>query len=79
MTHGKSGSRYWNHSSPMISAGDVFNLEYQTDKQEVTGWHGKRKYNLNVIKKLATLYRIYAEYFDNEGISFNVALDTVPN
>ena len=34
----QSGSRYWNHSSPIVSAGDVFNWEYQTDTK--TGGNG---------------------------------------
>ena len=81
----QSGSRYWNHSSPIVSAGDVFNWEYQTDTKQ--GGNGAFEAQVQSECNQETGYfvqGIYAEYFDNEGISFNVAsmpdlIDRVPD
>ena len=69
-----SGSRYWDASSPNVASGDEFNWSYQTDTKE--GGNGALE------AKIATegnqesgdlLPGIFAEYFDNEGISFSTA------
>ena len=69
-----SGSRYWNISAPTVSAGDDFNWSYQTANKQ----GGNGAFEASVSSECSQesghlLSGIYAEYFDNEGISFNSA------
>ena len=69
-----SGSRYWNISSPTVSPGDIFNWSYQTQTKQ--GGNGAFEAEISSECSQETGYLlsgIYAEYFDNEGISFNSA------
>ena len=69
-----SGSRYWNLSGPTVSAGDEFNWSYQTATKQ--GGNGAFEASISSQCDQESGYLlpgIYAEYFDNEGISFNAA------
>ena len=80
-----SGSRYWDSSAPAVSAGDVFNWSYQTDRKQ--GGNGAFEAEISsqcVQESGHMLQGIFAEYFDNEGISFSSAsmpdlIDRVPD
>ncbi len=80
-----SGSRYWNASSPIVSAGDEFNWQYQTDTKQ--GGNGALEAQISSECSQESgdmLQGIYGEYFDNEGLSFNSAsmpdlIDRVPD
>ena len=69
-----SGSRYWNISGPTVSAGDEFNWSYQTSNKQ--GGNGAFEASISSECSQESGYLLpgmYAEYFDNEGISFNAA------
>ena len=80
-----SGSRYWNASSPTVSTGDEFSWNYQ----DITTQGGNGALEAQISTECSQesgdlLPGIYAEYFDNEGISFNTAtmpdlIDRVPD
>ena len=80
-----SGSRYWNASSPTVSTGDEFNWSYQSITTQ--GGNGALEAQISTECSQESgdmLPGIYAEYFDNEGISFNSAtmpdlIDRVPD
>jgi uncharacterized protein (TIGR03790 family) len=80
-----SGSRYWNASSPTVSTGDEFNWGYQNSTKQ--GGNGALEAQISTECSQESgdlLPGIYAEYFDNEGISFNSAtmpdlIDRVPD
>ena len=69
-----SGSKYWNSSVAQVTGGDIFNWTYQTEiKQGGNGAIGAQ-ISTTCTQETAYLHSgIYAEYFDNEGISFNTA------
>ena len=67
-----SGSRHWNISAPSVSSGDSFNWSYQTSTKQ--GGNGAFEASISSQCNQETGYLlqgIYAEYFDNEGISFD--------
>jgi len=80
-----SGSRYWNATSPSVSSGDEFNWTYQTQTKQ--GGNGALEAQISTDCNQESgemLQGIFAEYFDNEGISFNSAsmpdlIDRVPD
>jgi len=80
-----SGSKYWNSSVAQVTGGDIFNWTYQTEiKQGGNGAIGAQ-ISTTCTQETAYLHSgIYAEYFDNEGISFNTAsmptlIDRIPD
>ncbi|MED5308940.1 MAG: PA14 domain-containing protein, partial [Candidatus Thermoplasmatota archaeon] len=80
-----SGSRYWNISSPTVSNGDGFEWAYQTNtKQGGNGAQEAQIYSQCSQESGYMQQGIHAEYFDNQGISFNTAsmpdlIDRVPD
>ena len=80
-----SGSRYWNISAPTVSPGDVFNWSYQTSAKQ--GGNGAFEATISTSCTQDSGYLrpgIFAEYFDNEGVSFNSAtmpelIDRIPD
>ncbi len=80
-----SGSRYWNASSPSVSAGDEFNWQYQTATKQGGNGALEAQISSECSQESGDLLQgIYAEYFDNEGLSFNSAsmpdlIDRVPD
>ena len=80
-----SGSRYWNASSPTVSTGDEFSWGYQNITKK--GGNGALEAQISTECSQESgdlLPGIYAEYFDNEGHSFNSAtmpdlIDRVPD
>ena len=80
-----SGSRYWNASSPTISTGDEFSWGYQNSTKQGGSGAVEAQISTECTQESGdSLPGIYAEYFDNEGISFNSAtmpdlIDRVPD
>jgi len=80
-----SGSRYWNATSPSVSAGDEFSWSYQNQTKQ--GGNGALEAQISTDCNQESgemLQGIYAEYFDNEGVSFSSAsmpdlIDRVPD
>ena len=73
-----SGSRYWNISAPTVTSGDLFNWSYQNSTKQ--GGNGAFQASISSSCSQESGYLrpgIFAEYFDNEGISFNAA--TMPD
>jgi uncharacterized protein (TIGR03790 family) len=69
-----SGSQYWNATSPSLSSGDGFDWSYQT--QTKNAGSGALEASLSTVcnqESGRNAPGIYAEYFDNNGISFNTA------
>jgi uncharacterized protein (TIGR03790 family) len=69
-----SGSQYWNATSPSLSAGDEFDWSYQT--QTKNAGSGALEASLSTVctqESGKNTPGIYAEYFDNNGVSFNTA------
>ena len=67
-----SGSKYWNISAPTVSSGDQFNWSYQTSTKQ--GGNGAFEATISSQCEEETGYMlqgIFAEYFDNEGLSFD--------
>jgi uncharacterized protein (TIGR03790 family) len=80
-----SGSKYWDAFSPPVSPGDEFNWSYQTEiKQGGNGAMEARITSECSQESGDMVPGIFAEYFDNEGISFNTAtmpdlIDRIPD
>ncbi len=73
-----SGSRYWNASSPTVSNGDEFNWEFQTGTKQGGAGSVEAQISTECIQESGDMLPgVYAEYFDNEGLSFNSA--TMPD
>jgi len=80
-----SGVELWNATVPALSAGDTFNWSYQTDTKQ--GGNGAVEASISAVctaKSGSNEPGILAEYFDNNGISFNAAsmpllIDRVPD
>ena len=69
-----SGSRYWNSSAPTVAADDVFDWSYQSATKQ--GGNGAFEATISASCDQDSGYLrsgIFAEFFDNEGISFNSA------
>ena len=70
----QSGSRYWTHSGPTVSAEDTFAWAYQTDTKQ--GGNGAFEATVKTACEQDAgdmMQGIYGEYFDNDGVSFNAA------
>ena len=70
----ESGSRYWNTSSPVVAPEDDFEWRYQTETKE--GGSGAFEASLRTDCSQDSgkgMQGIYAEYFDNDGVSFSTA------
>ena len=80
-----SGSRYWNATSASVSSGDQFNWGYQTQTKQGGNGALEAQISSECNQESGKLVQgIYAEYFDNEGISFSTAsmpdlIDRVPD
>ncbi|MBT4982842.1 MAG: TIGR03790 family protein, partial [Euryarchaeota archaeon] len=73
-----SGSRYWNASSPNVSNGDEFHWEFQTGTKQGGAGSVEAQISTECIQESGDMLPgVYAEYFDNEGLSFNSA--TMPD
>jgi uncharacterized protein (TIGR03790 family) len=80
-----SGAEFWNATVPTLSAGDTFNWSYQTDTKQ--GGNGAIEASISAVctaKPGSYEPGILAEYFDNNGVSFNTAsmpllIDRVPD
>jgi uncharacterized protein (TIGR03790 family) len=80
-----SGAEFWNATVPTLSAGDTFNWSYQTDTKQAG--NGAVEASISAVctaKSGSYQPGILAEYFDNNGVSFNVAsmpllIDRVPD
>jgi len=80
-----SGAKYWNATIPNLTAGDTFNWSYQTEHKR--NGNGAVEAALSAVCNDASgdgTQGILAEYFDNDGISFNTAsmpllIDRVPD
>ncbi|MBK30257.1 MAG: hypothetical protein CMB49_06075 [Euryarchaeota archaeon] len=80
-----SGSRHWNVSSPSVSGADGFEWMYQTETKQ--GGNGAQEAKISSQCTQESGYMLqgmHAEYFDNEGISFNTAsmpdlIDRIPD
>ncbi|HIA40234.1 MAG TPA: hypothetical protein EYN88_05080 [Candidatus Poseidoniales archaeon] len=80
-----SGAKYWNATIPNLTAGDTFNWSYQTEHKR--NGNGAVEASLSAVCNDASgdgTQGILAEYFDNDGISFNTAsmpllIDRVPD
>ena len=80
-----SGSRYWNISAATVNSEDSFNWSYQTSTKQ--GGNGAFEASISSQCSQETGYMqqgIYAEYFDNEGISFDSSkmpdlIDRIPD
>ncbi len=80
-----SGARYWNATIPNLTAGDTFNWSYQTEHKR--NGNGAVQASLSAVCNDTSgegIQGILAEYFDNDGISFNTAsmpllIDRVPD
>ena len=80
-----SGSRFWNISSPTVTSDDVFNWSYQTSTKQ--GGNGAFEAVISTSCSQDSNYfrpGIFAEYFDNEEVSFDTAsmpdlIDRVPD
>ena len=69
-----SGSQYWNATSPSLSSGDEFNWNYQTHTKNAGS--GALEASLSTVctqEPGRNVQGIYAEYFDNNGVSFSTA------
>ncbi len=81
----QSGSRYWNHSGPLVAPEDDFEWTYQTDQKQ--GGAGAFAINIQTACEQDPghmMQGIYGEYFDNDGVSFSTAtmptlIDRVPD
>ena len=80
-----SGSRYWNASAPSVSSGDEFNWEFQTETMQGGAGALEAQIATECIQESGDMLSgIYAEFFDNEGLSFNSAtmpdlIDRIPD
>ena len=80
-----SGSRYWNASSPTVATGDEFSWGYQNSTKQDGNGALEAQISTECSQESGDLLPgIYAEYFDNEGISFSTAtmpdlIDRVPD
>ena len=80
-----SGSRYWNASAPTVASGDEFIWNYQTATKQGGNGALEAKISTECNQESGDLLPgIFAEYFDNEGISFSTAsmpdlIDRVPD
>ena len=73
-TSWQSGSRFWNHSGPLVAPEDDFEWTYQTDQKQ--GGAGAFAINVQTACEQDPghmMQGIYGEYFDNDGVSFNTA------
>ena len=69
-----SGSRYWNATSPTLSGGDEFYWNFQTQTKKAG--NGALEASLSTActqESGKNAPGIYAEFFDNNGISFSTA------
>jgi uncharacterized protein (TIGR03790 family) len=69
-----SGSQYWNATSPSLSSGDEFDWSYQTQTKHAGS--GALEASLSTActqESGKNTPGIYAEYFDNNGVSFSTA------
>lgn len=67
-----SGARYWNITTPVVSGGDRAQWAHQNTVKR----NGNHAMELSVSTACdqeagATVNGVYAEYFDNDGVSFN--------
>ena len=80
-----SGSRYWNASAPTVASGDEFIWNYQNATKQGGNGALEAKISTECNQESGDLLPgIFAEYFDNEGISFSTAsmpdlIDRVPD
>ena len=80
-----SGAEFWNATVPTLSAGDAFNWSYQTDTKK--DGNGAVEASISAVctaKSGSYEPGILAEYFDNNGVSFNTGsmpllIDRVPD
>lgn len=80
-----SGAEFWNATVPTLSAGDTFNWSYQTDTKK--DGNGAIEASISAVctaKSGSYEPGILAEYFDNNGVSFNTGsmpllIDRVPD
>ena len=80
-----SGVDLWNATVPILSAGDTFNWSYQTDTTQ--DGNGAIEASISAVCTAESGSQqpgIYAEYFDNDGVSFNAGsmpllIDRVPD
>ncbi|MEO2120512.1 MAG: TIGR03790 family protein, partial [Candidatus Poseidoniia archaeon] len=80
-----SGAEFWNATIPTLSAGDTFNWSYQTDTKK--DGNGAVEASISAVctaKSGSYEPGILAEYFDNNGVSFNTGsmpllIDRVPD
>ena len=69
-----SGSKFWNYSAPTVSGDDFFNWSYQTSTKEAGNGAFEAAVSTACEQESGYLKTgILAEYFDNEGVSFNSA------
>ena len=69
-----SGSRYWNYSAPTVATGDVFNWSYQNSTKQGGNGAFEASISSNCDQESGYLQPgVFAEYFDNEGVSFSSA------
>ena len=70
----QSGSRYWNSSAPTVAVGDSFSWAYQTSTKQ--GGNGAFEAAIGTACQQDSgdmMQGVYAEYFDNAGVSFSTA------
>ena len=79
-----SGIRYWNATVPTLSAGDAFAWKYQTDVKNGGNAAVEASISASCSDESSNgTQGIFAEYFDNEGVSFNTGsmpslIDRIP-
>lgn len=84
-TSWSSGVEFWNATVPTLSSGDTFNWSYQTDTKK--DGNGAIEASISAVCSDESGYMvpgILAEYFDNNGVSFNTGsmpllIDRVPD
>ena len=80
-----SGSKYWDAFSPTVSPGDEFNWSYQTGIKQGGNGAMEARVSSECSQESGDMSPgIFAEFFDNEGISFNTAsmpdlIDRIPD
>ncbi|MGB1365497.1 MAG: TIGR03790 family protein [Candidatus Poseidoniaceae archaeon] len=83
-TSWSSGVRYWNATIPTLSSGDSFAWAYQTSVKNAGSASLEASISASCTDESSNgTQGIFAEYFDNEGVSFNTGsmpslIDRVP-
>ena len=70
----QSGVRYWNSTAPTVAAEDSFSWAYQTSTKQ--GGSGAFEAAISTACEQDSghmMQGVYAEYFDNDGVSFSTA------